>query len=198
MALGLVAGLVGGVAKKLVGKAASWVGRQTVGGLARKAAGAGAAAAATAAVSRVARGGPMAPPVLTLQQQRPAQGRPASLPVRIGQAITPGGRTGREFTPYNDADTTKAGMPIAVFPEVRERLYAPPGYVIVTIPATGERVGMLKGVARQLGLWKPDPKPPVNGWDMRAIRRAAAAQKRVKKLAGQVGFKCASKKGGRC
>lgn len=106
--------------------------------------------------------------------------------------ILPGGMTGREFTPYEGAERDRLGRPIAVYPETVERLNAPTGYVIVRLP-DGSPIAMLKGAARAMGLWKGRPKPPVSGWDMRAIARAKSARGRVKKLAGAVGLATKSK-----
>lgn len=118
--------------------------------------------------------------------------RPPAGPVqRIGQRIIPGGKTGREFTPFEGAERDKLGRPIAVYPDTGERYVVPTGYVLVDV--NGEKLAMLKGAARAMGLWKPRPKPPVSGWDMRAITRASSARARVKKLAGKVGLKTAAK-----
>jgi hypothetical protein len=92
--------------------------------------------------------------------------------------ILPGGSTGYSFQPVVEV-------------EVRQRAYAPPGYVVVDL--NGQKVAMLKVLARKYGLWKPRPKPPVSGWDMKAINRANRAQKRVKGLASKVGFTCVTK-----
>lgn len=42
--------------------------------------------------------------------------------------------------------------------------------------------------------WKPQPRPPLTGADARAIRRAAAAKKRVRKLGSAVGLHLSSSK----
>lgn len=135
---------------------------------------------------RFAGGPPMLP-------QLSPQGIPVPREGPIGRTISrilPGGRTGREYTPYQGTEIDKAGRPIAVYPDTAERLVAPPGYVIVYPWGQGsEPLAMLKGAARSMGLWKARPKPPVSGWDMRAITRAAGAKKRVKSLAGKVGLK---------
>lgn len=46
---------------------------------------------------------------------------------------------------------------------------------------------------RQFRKWKPGTRPAVSGGDVRAIRQAASAKRRVKKLAQNVGFSCAPK-----
>jgi hypothetical protein len=118
-----------------------------------------------------------------------AQGgrQPAGTLTRLGQRIVPGGKTGRELMPYGGTEYDRLGRPIAVHPELIERHYAPPGYVIVQMGDT--KIGMLKGVARSMGLWKGRPRPPISGYDARAIRRAASAQKRVQKLGRDVGLR---------
>lgn len=106
----------------------------------------------------------------------------------IGRTISrilPGGMTGREWTPATDL-TDKIGRPLAVHPATRESVVGPAGYVVVTY--NGVTVAMLRSVAIRAGLYRPPPKPPISGWDLRAINRAASAQKRVKKLAGKVGL----------
>lgn len=194
---GLVKGAVGKTVGKAIGRAGAWVGRQ-VGGNARAAA---TGAAVTYAAGRIGGGGPPRPPQLRPGSFGPPQGRP---PVPregvVGRTISrvlPGGLTGREFMPYEGTEYDKMGRPIAVYPDRREQDVAPAGYVLVD----GERIGMepgtrlavLKPVARALGVWKGRPKPPVSGYDMRAITRARSAQGRVKKLAGMVGLKTARK-----
>lgn len=136
-------------------------------------------------------GSPPGPPALPGGRQ-PAPGVTGII-TRLGERIIPGGRTGRELTPYEGTERDKLGRPIAVHPDTTSRLYAPPGYVIVNM-GTAESpmpLAVLKGVARSMGLWKPRPKPPISGYDARAIRRAQRAQTRVKKLAGDVGLRMA-------
>lgn len=176
------------------------LGAKTVGGAIARTAG---ATAATAVAGRLVTTRSPIPqlPAGFAPQGVPRAPVPQRGPVRRTiERILPGGRSGREFTPASDT-TDKYGRPVAVFPEVADRLVAPAGYVIVYPYATaedkGEPVAMLKGAARSMGLWSARPKPPVSGWDMRAINRAHSAQRRVKKLAGKVGFTCA-KKGRKC
>lgn len=109
---------------------------------------------------------------------------------RFVSRVLPGGMTGREWTPVNDM-TDRVGRPLAVYPAERTQVVGPSGYVMVTM--NGERIAMLKSFAVRAGLYKAPPKPPLSGYDMRAITRAAAASKRVKKLAGKVGFRCERK-----
>lgn len=102
---------------------------------------------------------------------------------RIRRAL-PGGRSGYDYDPIE-----ASGFAPLVEPEVVERHKAPPGYVIVEYPrGSGQKVAMLRVLATKYGFWKSRPKPPISGWDAKAIRRAASAKKRVKKLASSVGF----------
>jgi len=101
--------------------------------------------------------------------------------------VLPGGLTGREFTPYEGTETDKWGRPIAVYPAAAQRLVAPRGYVIVRDPRNPENaLAVLKGAARAMGLWTAKPKPPISGYDRRAIDRASRVKKRMKKLARKV------------
>lgn len=200
MPLPIIGAAVGAVARRLIPKAATWAGKQigrAAGAAARRPATAAAAAAGAGAIIRRVTGGAaprgFGPPALP-QMPTPQRG-----PVRRTiERVLPGGRSGREFTPYEGTEADKIGRPIAVYPETAERFVAPPGYVIVYPWATrddrGEPLAMLKGAARAMGLWKPKPKPPVSGWDARAIRRAAGATSRVKRLAKSVGLKTTSTK----
>tara|TARA_Y100000310_G_C20686271_1_gene819238 strand:- start:1597 stop:2112 length:516 start_codon:yes stop_codon:yes gene_type:complete len=59
---------------------------------------------------------------------------------------------------------------------------APRGYVVVTDPATGRKVGMLKGVASKCGLWKAPRKPPIKASDWRCLMRAEAVTKKLDRV----------------
>jgi hypothetical protein len=188
--------VVGGAATKAISKAGAWVGRQ-VGGVAR--------VATNNPVLTGAVGGalipsfmPTAPPVPTPQGSSGGGytgPREDSKIKRILQRIVPGGQTGLEWTPVNDM-TDKHGNPVLLHPAMVARYEVPRGYVVVE-GNDGEKYGMLRRVAVANGLWKAPPKPPISGYDARAIRRAAAATKRVKKLASKVGFTCQKKGTGR-
>ena len=192
-----------GIARKAAGglfrgvlRAGRALGAKTAGGaIARTAGGAivgtAATGAASAAYNRLTRPNLMPP-------QGGGGGFPAPRPREgvVGRTISrvlPGGMSGREFTQYGDG-VDKMGRPLAVYPEEITQVRGPKGYVVVEW--NGERVAVQKGVAMKLGLYSPPPKPPVSGWDMRAINRAHAAKKRVGKLAKRVGFKGC--KVGRC
>lgn len=104
---------------------------------------------------------------------------------------------------YQAARGGGRGLPDGILPpvvdaETVERISCPPGYVAVDTDGDGVNDAcMLKEYARKFGLYKSRPKPPVSGWDARAIKRAASAKKRVKKLAGSVGFTTTEKGRGR-
>lgn len=67
--------------------------------------------------------------------------------------------------------------------EQRPILRCPPRMVL-----GADNLCYMKPLAARWRKWKPTPKPPVSAEDARAIRQAAAAKKRVKKLAGSVGL----------
>ncbi len=194
-----------GAAKKAAGRAVGAVGAaigRAVGAAASRPVLTATAAAAGAGIIRSA----TTPQIPMLPAGFAPQGGGGRAPVPregvVGRTISrilPGGMTGREFTPVDGVERDKYGRPIAVFGERAERWVGPRGYVLVRDPNNpdAEPVFILKGAARAMGLWSARPKPPVSGWDMRAIQRASAASKRVKKLAGKVGFTC-SKKGRKC
>lgn len=75
------------------------------------------------------------------------------------------------------------GCKITLPAQVRQRYYAPPGYVIVRPPtstgAPGAPVAMLKRVAMTCGLWKAPSKPPIAAKDWKALRRAAAVTRKL-------------------
>lgn len=184
MAWGLIAGLAGSAAKKLLPKAAKWVGQRLgSSGAAKVATGIG---VGTAVVPIVRGAAPPPPPPMNGQS---TSRQPRGIIRRTIEKVLPGGRSGYELTPYEGTEYDRIGRPIAVHGEVIERMYVPPGYVVVDMP-DGERIGVLREVARSMGLWKPRPKPPITAGDARAIRRANSARKRVKRLAGDVGFAC--------
>lgn len=144
---------------------------------------------ASGLINRIAGGG--GPPPLP---QFTPQGRGTPIPQpkegllgRLASRLLPGGMTGNEWTPVNDM-TDRVGRPLAVYPAERTSVVGPAGYVMVTM--NGERIAMLRPFAIRAGLYRPPPKPPLSGYDMRAIQRAHSAAKRVKKLAGKVGFRC--------
>lgn len=63
-----------------------------------------------------------------------------------------------------------------------QRLRAPRGYVVVR-DAKGRAYGMMKGIARQLGLWKAHRKPPISAGDWHKYQTAQAVEKKLRRLA---------------
>lgn len=198
-------GILARVAAPFAKKAAKWVGRQalgaaratgaqTIGGAVARA---GAGVAAAAGVARVAGG--LTRPTLSLPQGfAPQGGFPMPRPQEgvVGRTISrilPGGMTGREYTPYGDL-TDKYGRPIAVYPAEVVQVRGPRGYVVVNY--NGEQVAIQSRVAQKMGLYTPPAKPPITAADMKAIRRANGARKRVQRTAKMVGLKGC--KTGRC
>jgi len=58
---------------------------------------------------------------------------------------------------------------------------APRGYVQVEL-STGERVMMIKHMAKSHGLWKPQPKPPISVRDWSALKRAGSVIRKLKEI----------------
>lgn len=185
-------GLKASVAGRLFGQAAkSQVLQRAVRGGARAGVAVGGAVATGAAFEAGTQmfggGAPGMPPALP---QGVPGGAPAPVEGTFGRMVSrilPGGLSGREFTPYAGTETDKYGRPIAVYPAAAQRLVAPRGYVIVRDPNNPENaLAILKGAARAMGLWSAKPKPPISGYDRRAIERASRVKKRMKKLARKV------------
>lgn len=209
----LISGAASLLGRKAVKKAGQWVAGRVAGSAAGRAGAAVGRVAGTAVtlatryptLTSTAAGtiaGTMLSPGLNpfAPQGGPQGGTPTPREGVVGRTISrilPGGMTGREWMPYEGTEADKYGRPIAVHPAEKVVAWAPRGYVMVTVG--DQRVAMLRQAAIAMGLWSAPPKPPISGWDARAIRRAASATKRVKKLAAKVGFTCTKKgKGGKC
>lgn len=131
-------------------------------------------------------GMPLGPPTGSFgaQDPRPREGA-------IGRTISrilPGGLTGYEGTPVEGTERDRYGRAIAYHADSREQYYAPRGYVLVPNfdDPEGPPIAMLRAAAIAMGLWRARPKPPISGYDARAIRRAHSVKKRVAKLAKKV------------
>ena len=114
----------------------------------------------------------------------------------------PGGRSGYTYDRYDlNTPSDKLGRPVAVHPELKERISCPPGYVGVDLDGDGVKDAcVLKGVARAMGLFHSRPKPPVSGYEARAVRTAKAVKSRVARLARSTGLHVSSsrpERGGR-
>lgn len=157
-----------------------------IGGLAGTAIGTVAGAAGDWIKDKLGGGGsPTVPALPTLPQLPPSSASPPAATPTPGlegwvQRVLPGGKSGYQ-------NSAIAGLQPVVAVSYEQRATAPPGYVVVTMP-DGSKAAMWKPLARSLGLWKARPKPPVSGWDLKAIRRADRAQKKVQNLAGKVGL----------
>lgn len=120
----------------------------------------------------------------------------------VVERILPGGRSGTLADRFGEATLGAFGIP-GIFPaqvgsrsnargEVNPILECPPGAVLGK-----DNICYMKGsIPRKFRKWPPAPRAPVTAQDAKAIRKAASARKRVKKLAGNVGFKCQPKRGG--
>ena len=95
-------------------------------------------------------------------------------------------------TPVRAMAAEDGMLPLTVPVMYEQRAKVPRGYVTVTYG--GQKVGMLKGCARDLGLWKPRPRPLISAREGRAIREAARVEKKVKRVASRAGFVCRTKK----
>lgn len=74
-----------------------------------------------------------------------------------------------------------AMQPMAI---MKQRLVCPPGLVLGR-----DNLCYVKGtIPRKYRKWKQDARPPLTAGDAKAIRRAAGAKRRVRKLAGAVGL----------
>lgn len=123
-------------------------------------------------------------------QRRLPGGKTGYEPAAPLQIPTPGARGAIErFLPGGKSGYLSTGFAPVVQGEQTTRIKCPKGYVAVDLDGDGEaEVCMMKPLAQKMGYWKARPKPPISGWDAKAIRRAASAKKRVKKLAQNVGF----------
>jgi hypothetical protein len=188
--------VLGGIAKRLLPRAAGAVGKAVGRVFGSRAGRTAVTIAGTIGAERIMRpaGVPALPPGFP-PGFAPGGGAPRPQPRegKVGRTVSrvlPGGMTGREFMPATDM-TDRVGRPLAVYPEEVSVTRGPSGYVMVNM--NGNRIAMLRPYAIKAGLYSAPPKPPVSGWDMRAITRAKSAKNRVKKLAGKVGLSTKSR-----
>jgi hypothetical protein len=78
-----------------------------------------------------------------------------------------------------------SSVPIVMAPQATTVMKAPPGYVVVM--CRGQKVAMLKPVARSLGLWKPRKKPPIKVSDWQALMKADRTIKKLKMVTKKAG-----------
>jgi len=93
-------------------------------------------------------------------------------------------------TPLNGATGT-FGLPFdpVMLPTMTLKNQAPAGFVIVTLPSTGQKVAMYKPLARSLKLWKARRKPPISASQWKALGTAKRVEAKAKKIAQTAGFK---------
>ena len=88
---------------------------------------------------------------------------------------------GRVAAPATGGQTI-GGCQVTVPVTQKTIMKAPRGYVVVTDPATGRKVGMLKGVATKCGLWKAPRKPPIKASDWRCLMKADSVVKKLDRI----------------
>lgn len=116
------------------------------------------------------------------------QGRRNNLPIQPAFFGTDLDGT-TDWNPFADADDVPQQtmnmntgvMNVIVAPSVTQRLKAPRGYVIVEY--NGQKVAMLKEIARKCGYWKPQAKPIMTAAEGKCLRRAARLTKKVDRIA---------------
>ena len=64
----------------------------------------------------------------------------------------------------------------------RTKVCAPPGYVMVSNPITGQRAAVPKAMAIKAGLWRAHAKPPISVRQWHALKHAKAAIKHLHKV----------------
>ena len=141
-----------------------------------------------------------------------ATGGPVGAGVGFGQALVSGARDNQnnpwipdvleqyyaperfETQPANGGGAVNCDVPQVMVSPMQKVIHkAPKGYVIVECPpGSGQKVAMLKPVARHYGLWKPRKKPPISVRDWNCLNRADRTIKKletVQKKADNVGKK---------
>lgn len=104
---------------------------------------------------------------------------------QVVSAITPGEFFGDQpIVPKNVAGKRMlaqgGGLALTLPLELTAIAKPPAGYV--TVIYNGERMFMLKGCARDLGLWKARRKPPISASDWRTLAKASMTAKKVDRL----------------
>lgn len=66
----------------------------------------------------------------------------------------------------------------------REAYHVPKGYVLIRHPQTGQRMVVLKELARAIGAWKPRAKAPIKASEWRAAKKAKAIENKLSKMLG--------------
>lgn len=79
-------------------------------------------------------------------------------------------------------------QPPVTTPVATTTMRAPRGYVVVTW--NGQKVAMLKTLARHYGLWSPRKKPPISASDWGKLKTAKRVERKAKTIAKTAGFHC--------
>jgi hypothetical protein len=122
--------------------------------------------------------------------------------VTPGQGFAAGSAFGGLFDPKAQNPLSAIqGMPLVKQPLVVATNRAEPGYVLVrrTDPMTGQLVvaQVLKPIAQKFGLWKPAKKPIISISESNALRKSAAAERKLVRHTKRAGFICRPSKTGR-
>lgn len=95
-------------------------------------------------------------------------------PVMTDQPMVPKSASGR-------AMAAQAGeLPLTLPVQYTAVARPPRGYV--TVMYNGAKLFMLKGCAKDLGLWSPEPKPPISPSDWRNLRRARTTARKAARV----------------
>lgn len=77
----------------------------------------------------------------------------------------------------------RMGNPIAVVPQVAQKMKCPRGYVLANDPISGAPVCVKRAVAISLRLWSPRKKGPISAGDWSTFKKSAAVQKKLEGIA---------------
>lgn len=115
----------------------------------------------------------------------PALPSPAGMPMLPRGVAPPPATMGDRSIFRNDPNTIEALKPYAIsMGNLRTYYRAPKGFVVIR-DQNGDPMGIPKGIARNMGLWKASAKPPISATDWRHFKRAAAVSKKLNKIHAQ-------------
>ena len=100
---------------------------------------------------------------------------PAAAPV-VPISTLPRGGSKKTTAMLAQAGALPLTLPVEYTPVAKP----PRGYVLVDYD--GQELFMLKGCARDLGLWKPRRKPPISASDYRTLMKASATAKKIDRI----------------
>jgi hypothetical protein len=99
------------------------------------------------------------------------------------------GAGGKLQMPWNDPQVPEYLKQFALDDAyLKQCVRAPRGYVVVR-DAQGRPFAVNRWIAQKFGVWRPSPKPMLTATDVRALRRAAALQKKLARLCKTYGPK---------